>query len=308
MKHISPSLVAVAAFFFLIAAEVVADESSDVDRERPSRGPQLPPPLRIFDEDGDNALSPEEITKLTERLSQLDQDGDGRVDPRELEGFFGSRRPPRRGDDRDDRRPDAGRRRGSPGRGDGRFDRNEFDDRDDQFDRRPNEGRRRGPPGRGDDRFDREDFDREDFDREDFDREDFERDDFERDDFERDDFERDDFDDRFDRRPDGGRRQGPPGRGDDRFERDQFGDDFDERGRPPSEDQRRRDNDNRPRGEAGTGTDRLIERLYRYDANGDGKLSADELPVRAKRLIEQADRDQDGSLDREELEIFLSSR
>ena len=115
---------------------VVADESSDVDRERPSRGPQLPPPLRIFDEDGDNALSPEEITKLTERLSQLDQDGDGRVDPRELEGFFGTRRPPRRGDDR--------------------FDRENFDDRDERFDRRPDEGRRRGPPDRGDDRFDRE--------------------------------------------------------------------------------------------------------------------------------------------------------
>ena len=221
MKHISPSLVAVAAFVFLIAAMVVADESSDDDRERPSRGPQLPPPLRIFDEDGDNALSPEEINKLTERLSQLDQDGDGRVDPRELEGFFGTRRPPRRGDDRFDR-----------------------EDRDDQFDRRPNEGRRRGPPGRGDDRFERDDFD----------------------------------------------------------------DDFDERGRPPSQEQRRSDNDNRPRGEAGTGTDRLIERLYRYDANGDGKLSADELPARAKRLIEQADRDQDGSLDRKELEIFLSSR
>ncbi len=214
MKHISLSL---ALILFLIASVIAADESSDVDREQTPRGPKLPPPLQIFDEDGDNALSTEEINKLTERLSQLDQDGDGRVGPRELEGFFGPRRPPRRGDDVD---------------------------RDDRFDRRPDEGRRRGPPGRGDDRF----------------------------------------------------------------ERDEFDDDFDERGRPPSQEQRRSDNDNRPRGEAGTGTDRLIERLYRYDANGDGKLSADELPPRAKRLIGQADRDQDGSLDREELEIFLSSR
>ena len=175
-----------------------------------------------------------------------------------------------------------GRRRGPPGRGDDRYERDpfddEFDEREDRFDRRPDEGRRRGPPGRGDDRFDRETLTLMT------------------------------VMTRFDRRPDEGRRRGPPGRGDDRFERDDFDDDFDERGRPPSQEQRRSDNDNRPRGEAGTGTDRLIERLYRYDSNGDGKLSADELPARAKRLIEQADRDQDGALDREELAIFLSSR
>ena len=94
---------------------------------------------------------------------------------------------------------------------------NDFDDRDDQFDRRPNEGRRRGPPDRGDDRFDREDFDREDFDpvgimiaktlttnsmtliggqmravvvNDRFDREDFDREDFDREDFDREDFDR----------------------------------------------------------------------------------------------------------------------
>jgi Ca2+-binding EF-hand superfamily protein len=48
--------------------------------------------------------------------------------------------------------------------------------------------------------------------------------------------------------------------------------------------------------------------LYRYDTDGDGKLSADELPPRAQRLIEQADADQDGSVDRKELETFLLNR
>ena len=51
--------------------------------------------------------------------------------------------------------------------------------------------------------------------------------------------------------------------------------------------------------------DRLIDRLYRYDTDSNGKLSADELPPRAQRLIEQADIDQDGSVDRRELESFF---
>jgi Ca2+-binding EF-hand superfamily protein len=48
--------------------------------------------------------------------------------------------------------------------------------------------------------------------------------------------------------------------------------------------------------------------LYHYDTDGDGKLSAHELPARAQWLIEQADADQDGSVDRRELEKFLSNR
>jgi hypothetical protein len=261
---------------FLLVAIAGADES-DLDepdrRERPqqrqSRGPQLPPPLRIFDEDNDGALSPEEIQKLADKLNALDQDGDGRVDPRELEGVFSGHhhRGPRSRDafnDRSDRRPEGppqeGGRRRPPGREDDRFDRDEFDrdEFDDRSDRRPEgppqEGRRRRPPRREDDRFDREDSDR------------------------------DEFDDETDNN------RGPPPR------------------RGPVDDDRDRNDRPQRRDEPESGINRLIDRLYRYDTDGNGKLSADELPPRAQRLIEQADADQDGSVDRKELETFLSNR
>jgi len=266
---------------FLVVAVAGADES-DFDapdrRERPqqreSRRPQLPPPLRIFDEDDDGALSPEEIQKLADKLNALDQDGDGRVDPRELEEMFSGHR------DRGPRSRDA-------------FDRDAFDDRSDRRpEGPPQEGRRRRPPGRENDRFDRDEFDH------------------------------DAFDDRSDRRPEGppqeGRRRRPPDREDDRFDRedsdpDTFDDEFDPNREPPprrgpvDEDRGRNDQPQR-RDEPGSGNDRLIDRLYRYDTDGDGKLSSDELPARAQWLIEQADADLDGSVDRRELENFLSNR
>ena len=276
---------------FLVVAVAGADES-DFDapdrRERPqqreSRRPQLPPPLRIFDEDDDGALSPEEIQKLADKLNALDQDGDGRVDPRELEGIFSGHR------DHGPRSRDE-------------FDRDAFDDRSDRRrDGPPPEGRRRRPPDRENDRFDRDEFDRDAFDQ--------------------DEFDQDAFDDRSDRRRDGpppeGRRRRPPGREDDRFDRedsdpDTFDDEFDPHREPPprrgpvDEDRGRNDRPHR-RDEPGSGNDRLIDRLYRYDTDGDGKLSADELPARAQWLIEQADADLDGSVDRRELENFLSNR
>ena len=309
---------------FLVVAVAGADES-DFDapdrRERPqqreSRRPQLPPPLRIFDEDDDGALSPEEIQKLADKLNALDQDGDGRVDPRELEGIFSGHRDhgPRSRDefdrdafdDRSDRRrdgpPPEGRRRRPPDRENDRLDRDEFDDRSDRRpEGPPQEGRRRRPPDRENDRFDRDEFDRDAFDQ--------------------DEFDQDAFDDRSDRRRDGpppeGRRRRPPGREDDRFDRedsdpDTFDDEFDPHREPPprrgpvDEDRGRNDRPHR-RDEPGSGNDRLIDRLYRYDTDGDGKLSADELPARAQWLIEQADADLDGSVDRRELENFLSNR
>ena len=47
----------------------------------------------------------------------------------------------------------------------------------------------------------------------------------------------------------------------------------------------------------------FIDRMMQNDANGDGKLSQDELPpALAERLMERADTNKDGSIDRSELE------
>lgn len=45
----------------------------------------------------------------------------------------------------------------------------------------------------------------------------------------------------------------------------------------------------------------LVTRLMAFDKNADGKLSADELPERMKNLMERADTNKDGFLDRAEL-------
>ena len=220
----------------MIAAVAGADKSdvSDSAKRRSSRDQpridttRLPQPLQAFDTDGDNALSPDEIESLAERIGQLDRDGDGRVDPMELREIFMLRRARDRGEARFE---------------DGDFDRGEFDDR---FDRGPREGRRPGPPDRGRNRFE---------------------------------------DDGLNSQPD-------PGSRSERSRQDRG-----EENRIQDERERYFNRINR-----------MIDQLYRFDANGDGSLTAEELPPRAKRLIDEADRDQSGSIDRDELEMFLQQQ
>ena len=220
----------------MIAAVAGADKSdvSDSAKRRSSRDQpridttRLPQPLQAFDTDGDNALSPDEIESLAERIGQLDRDGDGRVDPMELREIFMLRRARDRGEARFE---------------DGDFDRGEFDDR---FDRGPREGRRPGPPDRGRERF---------------------------------------GDDGLNSQPD-------PGSRSERSRQDRG-----EENRIQDERERYFNRINR-----------MIDQLYRFDANGDGSLTAEELPPRAKRLIDEADRDQSGSIGRDELEMFLQQQ
>lgn len=220
----------------MIAAVAGADKSdvSDSAKRRSSRDQpridttRLPQPLQAFDTDGDNALSPDEIESLAERIGQLDRDGDGRVDPMELREIFMLRRARDRGEARFE---------------DGDFDRGEFDDR---FDRGPREGRRPGPPDRGRNRFE---------------------------------------DDGLNSQPD-------PGSRSERSRQDRG-----EENRIQDERERYFNRINR-----------MIDQLYRFDANGDGSLTAEELPPRAKRLIDEADRDQSGSIGRDELEMFLQQQ
>ena len=220
----------------MIAAVAGADKSdvSDSAKRRSSRDQpridttRLPQPLQAFDTDGDNALSPDEIESLAERIGQLDRDGDGRVDPMELREIFMLRRARDRGEARFE---------------DGDFDRREFDDR---FDRGPREGRRPGPPDRGRNRFE---------------------------------------DDGLNSQPD-------PGSRSERSRQDRG-----EENRIQDERERYFNRINR-----------MIDQLYRFDANGDGSLTAEELPPRAKRLIDEADRDQSGSIGRDELEMFLQQQ
>ncbi|USN99233.1 MAG: EF-hand domain-containing protein [Phycisphaeraceae bacterium] len=55
--------------------------------------------------------------------------------------------------------------------------------------------------------------------------------------------------------------------------------------------------------------ERFVDRLMAQDANGDGKLSRDEVPERvAERLFDDADADKDGFLTREELTTFMANR
>lgn len=52
----------------------------------------------------------------------------------------------------------------------------------------------------------------------------------------------------------------------------------------------------------------MLERMLAMDANGDGKLSGDELPERMKPMLERSDANRDGFLDREELQAMASQR
>jgi Ca2+-binding EF-hand superfamily protein len=52
----------------------------------------------------------------------------------------------------------------------------------------------------------------------------------------------------------------------------------------------------------------MLERMLAMDANGDGKLSADELPERMKPMLERSDANRDGALDRGELQAMAAQR
>lgn len=52
----------------------------------------------------------------------------------------------------------------------------------------------------------------------------------------------------------------------------------------------------------------MLERMLAMDANGDGRLSADELPERMKPMLERSDANKDGFLDRGELQAIAAQR
>jgi Ca2+-binding EF-hand superfamily protein len=54
-------------------------------------------------------------------------------------------------------------------------------------------------------------------------------------------------------------------------------------------------------GQAGTDPTEMVTRMMTYDKNGDGKLSKEELPERIQGLIQRADLNKDGFVDKEEL-------
>jgi hypothetical protein len=62
-----------------------------------------------------------------------------------------------------------------------------------------------------------------------------------------------------------------------------------------------------PRGGAGAqGADAraMVESVMKFDKDGDGKISAKELPARMARLLEEGDANKDGSLDQSEVETL----
>jgi Ca2+-binding EF-hand superfamily protein len=61
------------------------------------------------------------------------------------------------------------------------------------------------------------------------------------------------------------------------------------------------------RGPGGRGPADMVSRLMEFDANGDGKLAASELPERLRGIFARADANQDGVLTREELSGFAGS-
>ncbi|MCO8124723.1 EF-hand domain-containing protein [Stieleria sp. TO1_6] len=64
----------------------------------------------------------------------------------------------------------------------------------------------------------------------------------------------------------------------------------------------------RPGGDDSGDAASRMDRLMRQDKNGDGFLSADELPPALARLLQRADRDADGQLSRQEIQAAMSSR
>jgi hypothetical protein len=59
-------------------------------------------------------------------------------------------------------------------------------------------------------------------------------------------------------------------------------------------------------GPGGRGSDAqaMVDSVMRFDKNGDGKVTAKELPERMARMLEQGDTNQDGALERSEIETL----
>jgi hypothetical protein len=72
---------------------------------------------------------------------------------------------------------------------------------------------------------------------------------------------------------------------------------------------RRGGQEGQPQGRRGGDPSQFIDRMMQNDKDGDGKLSRDELPGQfADRIFQRADANEDGFLDRAELEQFAQSR
>jgi hypothetical protein len=54
--------------------------------------------------------------------------------------------------------------------------------------------------------------------------------------------------------------------------------------------------------------ERFVERLMSFDANDDGKVTADELPERMHRVLNRADTNEDGAIDQAEAEAFAAQK
>jgi hypothetical protein len=52
----------------------------------------------------------------------------------------------------------------------------------------------------------------------------------------------------------------------------------------------------------------MVDRMMERDADGDGKLTADELPSFMSRIVQEADKNGDGALDRDELKAHMEER
>ena len=63
-----------------------------------------------------------------------------------------------------------------------------------------------------------------------------------------------------------------------------------------------------PGGQGGGGGDAMVERMMAMDADKDGKLSKAEIPERLQPTLERGDKNQDGFLDREEIQAIARER